>query len=160
MQLNWLQLELLDLFLSWQTQQEQRKLACAMPNAAIYCLSKKDDSYCCLFLFIHRIIFYMCKRHVLPQIAQITQRNTASCIISQRKTVWCLYCFGVSLVLGFVVLGFVCVNQRDLREIYCGFICAILTEYACVFVSRRLRGLRREGMQQSCIISQRKTVWS
>ena len=88
MRLNWLRLELLDLFLSWQTQQEQRKLACAMPNAAIYCLSKKDDSYCCLFLFIHRIIFYMCKRHVLPQIAQITQRNTASCIISQRKTGW------------------------------------------------------------------------
>ena len=51
MRLNWLRLELLDLFLSWQTQQEQRKLACAMPNAAIYCLSKKDDSYCC-FLFI------------------------------------------------------------------------------------------------------------
>ena len=70
MRLNWLRLELLDLFLSWQTQQEQRKLACAMPNAARYCLSKKDDSYCC-FLFIHHIIFYMCKRHVLPQISQI-----------------------------------------------------------------------------------------
>ena len=26
--------------------------------------------------------------NILPQIAQITQRNAASCIITQRKTVW------------------------------------------------------------------------
>ena len=51
--------------------------------------------------------------NILPQIAQITQRNAASCIISQRKTV----CDVV------VVLGFVCVNQRDLRETL-GFLCA------------------------------------
>ena len=44
--------------------------------------------------------------NILPQIAQMTQRNAASCIISQRKT--------VSLVI--VVLGFVCDYQRDLRE--------------------------------------------
>ena len=44
---------------------------------------------------------------ILPQITQIPQiRNAAGCIISQRKT--------VSLVI--VVLGFVCDNQRDLRE--------------------------------------------
>ena len=41
----------------------------------------------------------MCKRHVLPQIAQITQRNAASCIISQRKTVCSLSDVGVSSAL-------------------------------------------------------------
>ena len=65
---------------------EQSQVYLSYLECSRHCLSKKDDSYCCLFLFIHRIIFYMCKRHVLPQIAQSTQRNTASCIISQRKT--------------------------------------------------------------------------
>ena len=40
------------------------------------------------------LLFSLCKLleysyvFILPQIAQITQRNTASCIISQRKTGW------------------------------------------------------------------------
>ena len=46
---------------------------------------------------------------ILPQITQITQRNAASCIISQRKTdclrVMLFCCFGVCLR-----------NLRDLRE--------------------------------------------
>ena len=55
--------------------------------------------------------------NILPQIAQMTQRNAASCIISQRKTGW----VGgeVYVVWGFggsVVLGFVCDHLRDLRE--------------------------------------------
>ena len=54
--------------------------------------------------------------NIFPQIAQITQRNAASCIISQRKTG--LGGFGVS-----VVLGFICDYQRDLREIYWGSLC-------------------------------------
>ena len=45
--------------------------------------------------------------NILPQIAQITQRNAASCIISQRKTV----CLRLRLFCCFV-----CVNQRDQRE--------------------------------------------
>ena len=48
----------------------------------------------------------MCERPILSQITQITQRNAASCIISQRKTVCVVN----------VVLGFVCDYQRDLRE--------------------------------------------
>ena len=60
--------------------------------------------------------------NILPQIAQITQRNAASCIISQRKTVC-----EVS-----VVLGFICVNQRDLRETL-GFLLCGLFEYSCVY---------------------------
>ena len=64
----------------------------------------------------------------------------------------------IVVIVVIVALGFgVCLRHlRDLREIYCGFICAILTEYACVFVSRRLRRSRRENAA-SCIISQRKT---
>ncbi len=58
--------------------------------------------------------------NILPQIAQITQRNAAGCIISQRKT-----------VRDFAVLWFVCVNQRDLRETL-GFLCADrLSTLAC-----------------------------
>ena len=144
MRLNWLQLELLDLFLSWQTQQEQRKLACAMPNAARYCLSKKDDSYCCLFLFIHRIIFYMCKRHVLPQIAQITQRECSFAALFRRERL-----FGVS-----VVLGFVSVNLRDLRETL-GFL-GWLIEYSYVNILPQI-ALITQRNAASCIISQIKT---
>ena len=33
------------------------------------------------------LLEYSCV-NILPQITQITQRNTASCIISQRKTGW------------------------------------------------------------------------
>ena len=60
--------------------------------------------------------------NILPQIAQITQRNAASCIISQRKTV----CDVV------VVMGFVCVNLRDLRETL-GFHLCGLFESSCVY---------------------------
>ena len=53
-------------------------------------------------------------RVILPQITQMTQRNAASCIISQRKT----GCLRLKLFCCFVVLGFVCVNQWDLRETF------------------------------------------
>ena len=72
-----------------------------------------------LFCGSSAIICVICERHwgffcadslstlacILPQITQITQRNAAGCIISQKRQ------FVVN-----VVLGFVCVNQRDLRE--------------------------------------------
>ena len=57
--------------------------------------------------------------YILPQIAQITQRNAASCIISQRKTGWVgceIHSFIVVFVV-IVVLGFVCVNQQDIYVI-------------------------------------------
>ena len=38
---------------------------------------------------------------ILPQIALIAQRNAASCIISQRKTVWVGVVFVVFVVLSF-----------------------------------------------------------
>ena len=61
-------------------------------------------------------------RVILPQIAQITQRNAAGCIITQRKT-------GCEVN---VVLGFVCDYQRDLRETL-GFLLCRLIEYSCVY---------------------------
>ena len=56
---------------------------------------------------------------MLPQIAQMTQRNAASCIISQRKTDW----VGGEFYVVLLFLGFVCVNLRDQRETYWGFLC-------------------------------------
>ena len=47
------------------------------------------------FVLIDRVLL----RVILPQIAQITQRNAASCIISQRKTI----CLRLMLFCGFVV---------------------------------------------------------
>src|SRR5574344_199168 len=66
--------------------------------------------------------------NILPQITLITQRNTASCIITQRKTDWSL--------CGFGGWGFVCVNLRDLRETLGFRLCGLL-EYSCVLFSRR-----------------------
>ena len=51
--------------------------------------------------------------NILPQIAQRTQRNAASCIISQRKTVWVGVVIVVIGALGFVVR---LRHLRDLRE--------------------------------------------
>ena len=59
---------------------------------------------------------------ILPQIAQITQRNAASCIILQRKTGCVVH----------VVWGFVCVNERDQRDTF-GFHLCRLIEYSCVY---------------------------
>ena len=42
------------------------------------------ETYC---FSLCKLLEYSCV-NILPQIAQITQRNTASCIISQRKTGW------------------------------------------------------------------------
>ena len=53
--------------------------------------------------------------NILPQIAQMTQRNAASCIISQRKTGW----VGGevhSVIVVIAVLLFVCDYLRDQRE--------------------------------------------
>ncbi len=46
-------------------------------------------------------IAWVLLRVILPQIALITQRNAASCIISQRKTVWVGVVFVVFVVLSF-----------------------------------------------------------
>src|SRR5574344_1580034 len=84
----------------------------------------------------------------------MTQRNAASCIISQRKTV----CLRLKLFCCFVVLGFVCVNQRDLRETL-GFYLCVKIESSHVNILPQITQITQRGMQRGCIISQRKTVW-
>ena len=54
--------------------------------------------------------------------------------------------------------GFVCVNQRDLREIYWGFFCAdCLSTLACYSPADSADHAERNAA--GCIISQRKTGW-
>ena len=70
-------------------------------------------------------------RVILPQIAQITQRNAAKLHYFAEKDR--LGMVNADLrSLRFVVLGFVCVNQRDLRETS-WFLLSGLIEYACVY---------------------------
>ena len=80
---------------------------------------------------------------------RFTQNNTASCIISQRKTVRDGCCC-------FVILGFVCVNLRDQRETYWGFFFAILLEYSHVIILPQIAQITQRNAA-GCIISQRKT---
>ena len=90
--------------------------------------------------------FYICERHGLSQIAQITQRNTASCIISQRKTVWSQCRFGVSSAS----------SARSAGDIGISF-GAIQIEYSCVLFSRRQRRSRR-GIQQAVLFRRERQL--
>ena len=65
--------------------------------------------------------------NILPQITQITQRNAASCIISQRKTGW-VGCEIHSVIVVFVVLGLVCDYLRETL----GFYLCVKIEYSYV----------------------------
>ena len=91
--------------------------------------------------------------NILPQIAQITQRNAAGCIISQRKTG--LGGFGVSVVLGFVVWvlsAIIC----EISGRHMGFFCRLI-KYACMLFSRRWRRSRR-GMLQAALYRRERQV--
>ena len=74
------------------------------------------------------LIEYSCVG-ILSQITQITQTNAASCIISQRKT----FC-----VVN-VVLGFVCVNLRDLRETLGVHMCIASFTHYIIYSNAHLR---------------------
>ena len=54
-------------------------------------------------------------RVILPQIAQMMQRNAASCIISQRKTVCGLFGFVACLR---TYWGFICANSLSTLACY------------------------------------------
>ena len=98
-------------------------------------------------------------RVILPQIAQITQRNAASCIISQRKTGWVGY--GVhSVIVVFVViavLGFVCDYQRDLRETF-GLYLYVKIEYSHVNILPQITQITQRGMQQAASYRRERQV--
>ena len=87
--------------------------------------------------------------NILPQ---MTQTNAASCIISQRKT----GCLRLKLFCCFIVLGFVCVNLRDLRETL-GFYLCVKIEYSCVNILPQITQMTQRNAA-GCIISQRNTV--
>ena len=55
------------------------------------------------------------REYSLADYAEDAERNAASCIISQRKTGW-VGCGIHSVIVVFVVLGFVCDYLRDQRE--------------------------------------------
>ena len=85
---------------------------------------------------------------ILPQITQITQRNAAGCIISQRKT--------VSLRLRlFCCFGFCLRKSARSAGDFWGFVCANrLSKLACILPQITQITQRNAA---SCIISQRKT---
>ena len=86
-------------------------------------------------------------RVILPQIALITQRNAASCIIAQTKTV---RDGDVRLLKFWGVSAIIC-------ERHWGFVWAILIVYACVLFSRRSRRGRRR-MQQAALFRRERQI--
>ena len=90
--------------------------------------------------FICAILIEYSYVNILPQITQITQRRMQQAALYRRErqlgvVIVVLWLFEVC-GFGFVVLEFVCVNQRNLRETL-GFRLCGLFEYACVLFSRR-----------------------
>ena len=88
------------------------------------------------------LIEYSCV-NILPQITLITQRNAASCIISQIKTGWLLW---LLWLLELWVLWFVCVICEICGR-HWGFVCAIYLEYSHVNI-----------LPQIALITQRNTA--
>ena len=84
--------------------------------------------------------------NILPQMAQITQRNAASCIISQRKT----GCLRLRL---FCCLGFYLRKSARSAGDFGVFI-----ECSYVFIFPQITQITQTNAA-SCIISQRKTGW-
>ena len=82
--------------------------------------------------------------YILPQITQITQRNAASCIITQRKTVWWW------LLLLLLLLGFVCVNLRDQRETL-GFHLSNIDRVRLRVILPQITQITQRGMLQAAL---------
>ena len=87
---------------------------------------------------------------ILPQITQITQRNAAGCIISQRKT--------VSLRLRLFCCFVVCLRKsaRSAGDTGVSFEQYRLSKFGCIF-SRRQRRSRR-GMQQAALYRRERQI--
>ena len=94
------------------------------------------------------VIVWVLLRVILPQITQITQRNTASCIITQRKTdclrLMLFCCFGVCLRLsarsaGDIGVSFVLIDWVLLRWYSPADIADDAEEYSWAVLFRRER---------------------
>ena len=86
--------------------------------------------------------------NILSQITQITQTNAAGLHYFAEKD---------SLFEVKAVLWFVCVNQRNLREILWFLVCRLI-EYSHVNILPQIAQITQTNAA-GCIISQRKTGW-
>ena len=102
-----------------------------------------SDVMCNRFLMVYACVF------ILPQIAQITQRECSKLHYYAEK-------YRLGNCSSFVVLGFVCVNLRDQRDTLGFHLCGLI-EYAYVNILPQIAQITQRGMQLCCIITQRKT---
>ena len=87
---------------------------------------------------------------ILPQIAQMTQRECSKLHYHAEKDSFVrLRCF--------VVLGLICVNQRDLRETL-GFYLCVKIEYSCVNILSQITQRTQRGMQQAALFRRERQV--
>jgi hypothetical protein len=94
---------------------------------------------------------------ILPQIAQRTQRNTASCIISQRKTGWdsCGYC-GYCGYWSFGFCGSSASSARSAGDTWVSFVQYRLSTLACY--SPADYADYAEGMQQAALFRRERQL--
>ena len=88
---------------------------------------------------------------ILPQIAQITQRNAAGCIITQRKT----GCLRLKQLLLFCCFGFRLRKSARSAGDFVVHLCGLI-EYAYVNILPQITQITQRNAA-SCIITQRKT---
>ena len=93
-------------------------------------------------------------RVILPQIAQIPQRNAASCIISQRKT----GCLRLLQLLLFCCFGF-CLRKSARSAGDFGVSFVLIDWVRLRLFSRRLRRSRRRMQQAALFRRERQVVW-
>ena len=86
--------------------------------------------------------------YILPQITQITQRNAASCIITQRKT----GCLRLRLFCCFV-----CVNQRDQRETS-GVSFVWIDRVLLRVILPQIAQMTQRGMQQAALFRRERQL--
>ena len=91
--------------------------------------------------------------YILPQITQMTQRNAAGCIITQRKT----GCLRLKQLLLFCCFGFRLRKSARSAGDFVVHLCGLI-EYAYVNILPQIAQITQRNAV-SCIISQRKTGW-
>ena len=86
--------------------------------------------------------------NILPQITQMTQRNAAGLHYHAEKD---------SLFEVKAVLWFVCVNQRNLREILWFLVCRLI-EYSHVNILPQIAQITQRGMQQAALFRRERQL--
>ena len=86
--------------------------------------------------------------NILSQITQITQTNAAGLHYFAEKD---------SLFEVKAVLWFVCVNQRNLREILWFLVCRLI-EYSHVNILPQIAQITQRGMQQAALFRRERQI--